>query len=331
MQQRHGDEVFMLFRYESKDKQLTGVNGEAQLAENVDMEIRLRPGDAQWKRVDAAGGGRVYALEMKATTVMFWMSSKSSARDAEHAETMNRFLGKLDADARRADEMVDMGDVPMIIGMQDDDEDEDEHEQQKREAKQLANMLAGIARDAAIGGTGTGTGTETGTASGRGGGFDIDAVTAAIQRAAAAVLGTASPSTMGREELSLMDVLTPGESVLALLDDDEIVARLIQHLPESQRSTEDIKRHLCSPQLRQQAEAFAKLLRTGHIEWVQLGIAAPQHNPMRHAPTSVTELLLELDAQQQRELQQKHVATKGDPDVGKGGSNGGGGGSGGSE
>lgn len=314
----------MLFRYQSRDRQqqqqqqqtsAAANDGEATagLAENVDMEIRLRSGDAKWKRVDAAGAGRVYALEMKSATVMFWMSSKTPARDAEHAETMNRFLGYKDADARRADEMEDM-DVPMIVGTQEDDEEEE----RDSDAKHLANMLAGIARDAALGGGGLDGGVH------QAGGLDRDAVAEAIQRAAAAVLGPASASAMNREEVSLMDVLAPDESVLALLEDDEIVSRLVQHLPETQRRKEDIKRQLSSPQLRQQAEAFTKLLRAGHIGWLQLGIATPQSNPMRHAPTSVTELLLELDAQQQRELSQQRMS-KGDPSVGKGGGNDGGG------
>jgi 26S proteasome regulatory subunit N13 len=70
----------------------------------------------------------------------------------------------------------------------------------------------------------------------------------------------------------LSDILTP-ESVGPLLRSDDVRSRLLEHLPEEHRSTQDLEELVRTPQFQSQLERFSHALQSGQMDLAQFGLS----------------------------------------------------------
>jgi len=69
----------------------------------------------------------------------------------------------------------------------------------------------------------------------------------------------------------LSDVLTP-DTVGEMLRDGDVRQRLMEHLPEEHRSTQDLEELLRTPQFQSQLERFSHALQSGQMDLAQFGL-----------------------------------------------------------
>jgi hypothetical protein len=69
----------------------------------------------------------------------------------------------------------------------------------------------------------------------------------------------------------LGDVLTP-ETVGPLLRGEDVRARLMEHLPEEHRDSQDLEELLRTPQFQSQLERFSAALTSGQMDLAQFGL-----------------------------------------------------------
>ncbi|ACO70479.1 adhesion regulating molecule [Micromonas commoda] len=70
----------------------------------------------------------------------------------------------------------------------------------------------------------------------------------------------------------LSDVLTP-DAVGELLRSEDVRQRLMEHLPEEHRSTQDLEELLRTPQFQSQLERFSHALQSGQMDLAQFGLS----------------------------------------------------------
>ena len=70
----------------------------------------------------------------------------------------------------------------------------------------------------------------------------------------------------------LSDVLTP-DAVGPLLRSEDVRARLLEHLPEEHRGTQDLEELLRTPQFQNQLERFSAALQSGQMDLAQFGLS----------------------------------------------------------
>lgn len=70
----------------------------------------------------------------------------------------------------------------------------------------------------------------------------------------------------------LSDILTPN-SIAPLLRSDDVRSRLLQHLPEEHRSTQDLEELIRTPQFQNQLERFSHALQSGQMDMAQFGLS----------------------------------------------------------
>ncbi|KAI7887913.1 proteasome complex subunit Rpn13 ubiquitin receptor-domain-containing protein [Mucor mucedo] len=252
------------------------------------------PDEAEFKAVTQCTTGRVYVLKFKTSNEshFYWLQSKNDEKDQELVERVNELIRDPESNMNASSELDESTSHAELMRLlngvenqdpnltpenllqflnsmngsadtQDDDDDDDE----------ATTPPANITSTPAV--------TETPVVS-----APVAAPAPAVQPAPAATAATAAPSNNqqsteqldqlrqmlanirpaeGSAPISLSDVLT-SQSLTPLLNDPEICASLFPFLPEeSERSAEEVRQVVKSPQFSQALQSLSAALATGQL------------------------------------------------------------------
>lgn len=130
-----------------------------------------------------------------------------------------------------------------------------------------ASVVSSSALQAALGNLGAPQGASPAGAQGApAGGMDHAAMAAMLAGMQARGVGQRARGP------GLSDVLTP-DAVGPLLRSEDVRARLLEHLPEEHRGTQDLEELLRTPQFQNQLERFSAALQSGQMDLAQFGLS----------------------------------------------------------
>lgn len=228
----------------------------ATLSVDASCDYVVFPGDATFQVDTGREGDRVYALQYGANAsrrFFFWMQTKDSGEDdalvARLNAAMNGEAGSAPAPAPNGTEGAGLGGVLRRLR---DEGAEPETAQQQPSAITLEGLQS-VMQNLGL----PPVAQQPRQSSADAPPAPADGVSSeAFQRAMAGALTAISTP------LSLTDILTPANiQASAILDDDAIVSRLVEHLPESQRSQAELVELARRPQFRQAIHQLAQALR----------------------------------------------------------------------
>lgn len=129
----------------------------------------------------------------------------------------------------------------------------------------------------------------------------------ALQQALAYAPNAANaPVSSGASEPSLTEVVTSDIARQYLLERDDILPLLSEHLPESQRTKADVDELIRSPQFQSQLDRLSRLLISGEFDLSQFGLNT--HRP----GAGVINFLEALQLQSRRQQQSENQTNSGD-------------------
>lgn len=208
----------------------------------VELDLILFPDDANWRRVKECTTGRVYVLEFKTGTHnFFWMQEPSTAKDDEHAESLNDHINnRTPSNAGGSNLQSLLGQLGGGAGSA---------------YEQMASMSRGSSSTTTAANRSSSTDATSGSSATASASTGSSSLSARLQEAMNRIpIATAAPQPRLGDVVSAQEVLSTGA-----LSEDAVLAELQKHLPEGESNS--VIDTLRSPQFKQAVNHLNAILK----------------------------------------------------------------------
>jgi len=208
----------------------------------VEEDLILFPTDATFERVQQSAWGRTYVLKFSSSNQrhFFWMQDADTSRDREFVDNVNRLLADPDEDLVWAPPQPSTSSAPTPA---------------------VASTSHPLAQ------------TQTAASS------QLQVTPEQLAQLRSLVASVAGSTGSAEPEISLTDVLTPGNLSALFATHPEVIQALFPHLPPdlpTPPSQETLERIIASPQFRTAVRNFDQALRTGLLGPFVRGLGLPE-------------------------------------------------------